>query len=123
MKRHVFFAIVVFLSAGIALGSWYDEYEAGFKAVAAGQWQVVIQKMTAAIAGNSKENSNARTYGNVFINYHPYYYRGLAYLRTGKYDQAVSDFEKTSGPGELDRGPIESLMQEAKTKAAAANTP
>jgi tetratricopeptide (TPR) repeat protein len=79
--------------------------------------------MTAAIAGNGKENNNSRTYGNIFINYHPYYYRGLAYLRVGQYDKAISDFEKTEGPGEVDRGSIDELMQDAKSKQAAASTP
>ena len=63
--------------------------------------------MTAAINGNPKENDNARTYGAIFINYHPYYYRGVAYLNTGKYEQAIADFEKTSGPGEADLGSID----------------
>jgi tetratricopeptide (TPR) repeat protein len=79
--------------------------------------------MTAAISANPKENDNARTYGNIFINYHPYYYRGLAHLRTGKYEEAVKDFETTSGPGEIDRGSIDELMQDAKAKLAAASTP
>jgi tetratricopeptide (TPR) repeat protein len=123
MKRHFLFAIVLLTIAGSASGSWYDDYNDGIQAVHAGRWQVVIQKMNAAIAGNPKENDNARTYGNIFITYHPYYYRGLAYLRTGKYDQAISDFEKTSGPGEVDRGSIDNLMQEAKMKQASATQP
>lgn len=124
MKRNVLFAIALLAVAGSALAaSWYDEYNEGIKAVSAGRWQVVIQKMTTAIAGSPKENDNARTYGNIFINYHPYYYRGLAYLRTGKYDQAVSDFERTTGPGEIDRGSLDNLMQEAKMKQAQAATP
>ena len=122
MKRQFLLAVALVLIANVALASWYDDYEAGINAVRKGQWQVVIQKMTAAIAGNAKENNNARTYGNIFINYHPYYYRGLAYLRTGKYEQAISDFEQTSGPGEVDRGSIEELMQDAKAKQAAAVT-
>jgi tetratricopeptide (TPR) repeat protein len=124
MKRNLFFAIALFAIAGSALAaSWYDEYNDGIKAVLAGRWATVIQKMTAAIAINPKENDNARTYGNIFINYHPYYYRGVAYLRTGKYDQAISDFEKTSGPGESDQGALVRLMEEAKTKQAQATTP
>jgi len=123
MKRHLLFAIILLMIAGVAEASWYDDYEAGIAAVRKGQWQVVIQKMTAAIAVTQKENSNARTYGNIFINYHPYYYRGLAYLRVGQYDKAIADFEQTSGPGEIDRGSIEELMKDAKDKQAAATTP
>lgn len=123
MKRHVFLAIALTTIAASALASWYDDYDAGIAAVRKGQWQVVIQKMTAAIAGNPKENNNSRTYGNIFINYHPYYYRGLAYLRVGQYDKAISDFEHTEGPGEIDRGSIDELMQDAKSKQSAATTP
>jgi tetratricopeptide (TPR) repeat protein len=123
MKRGLLLSIVCVLIATAALASWYDDYAAGVDAVRSGHWQVVIQKMSAAIAGKPKEDDNARTYGNIFIIYHPYYYRGLAYLRTGKYDQAISDFEKTSGPGEVDRGSLDNLMQEAKMKQAAASTP
>jgi tetratricopeptide (TPR) repeat protein len=124
MKRKVFFAVALFAIAGSVLAaSWYDEYNEGVKAVSAGRWQVVIQKMTAAIAGHPKEEDNARTYGNIFINYHPYYYRGVAYLRTGKYEQAISDLENTSGPGESDQGAVVGLMLEAKTKLAQATTP
>ena len=123
MRRVLVGTIALLLSAGVAFASWYDDYNAGIDAVRKGQWAVVVQKMSAAIKGNSKENNNARTYGNIFINYHPYYYRGLANLRTGKYDDAVKDFEQTSGPGEIDRGSIEELMQDAKAKQAAAATP
>ena len=123
MKRHVLLAIALLTIATSALASWYDDYDAGIAAVRKGQWQIVIQKMSAAIAGNGKDNQNARTYGNIFINYHPYYYRGLAYLRVGQYEKAISDFEKTEGPGEIDRGSIDELMQDAKAKQAAATTP
>lgn len=123
MKRNLLFAVALLAIAGSAAASWYDDYNDGIKAVSAGRWQVVIQKMTAAIAGKPKEDDNARSYGNIFINYHPYYYRGVAYLRTGKYEQAISDLEKTSGPGESDQGSIVNLMQEAKMKQAQATTP
>jgi tetratricopeptide (TPR) repeat protein len=123
MKRHLLVAFAILLIANVALASWYDDYNDGIAAVRKGQWQVVIQKMTVAIGGNAKENNNARTYGNIFINYHPYYYRGLAYLRIGQYEKAISDFEHTEGPGEIDRGSIEELMHDAKTKQAASSTP
>ncbi len=123
MKRQFLLGIGLLLIANAGFASWYDDYDAGIAAVRKGQWQVVIQKMTAAIAGNPKENNNARTYGNIFYNYHPYYYRGLAYSRTGQYEKAISDFEQTSGPGEIDRGSIEELMQDAKAKQASASTP
>jgi tetratricopeptide (TPR) repeat protein len=115
--------IALLLSATAALASWYDDYDAGIAAAGKGQWSAVVQKMTAAISGHPKESDHERTYGAIFISYHPYYYRGVAYLNTGKYEQAISDFEKTSGPGETDLGPLSDLMRRAKSKLEAANTP
>ncbi|HXH38341.1 MAG TPA: hypothetical protein VNN08_06915 [Thermoanaerobaculia bacterium] len=111
------------LAASTALASWYDDYDAGLNAARSGQWGVVIQKMSAAIKGNSKENDKARTYGAIFISYHPYYYRAVAYLNTGKYEQAVSDLEQSNGIGEENLGSIETLMSRAKSKLAQASAP
>ena len=111
------------LLATAALASWYDDYDDGLKAARSGQWSTVIQKMNAAIAGNKNESDKARAYGVIFINYHPYYYRAAAYLNTGKYEQAVADLERTSGPGPEDLGSIETLMSRAKTKLAQASAP
>src|SRR3954453_24039885 len=121
--RSVTIGLAVLLAATAAFASWYDDYDDGLKAVRNGQWSAVIQKMTAAINGNSKENDKARTYGAIFINYHPYYYRGVAYLNTGKYEQAVADLERAEGVGEENLGGIETLMGRAKTKLAAASAP
>jgi tetratricopeptide (TPR) repeat protein len=121
--RNFTIGFTVLLVASAALASWYDDYDAGLTAARNGQWSVVIQKMNAAIAGNPKENDKARTYGAIFINYHPYYYRGVAYLNTGKYEQAISDLERTSGAGPEDLGSIENLMSRAKSKLAQSSAP
>src|SRR5262249_39564560 len=67
MTRARALAAVVFFAATAAFASWYDDYDAGLDAVRKGQWQTVIQKMTAAINGNPKESDKARTYGAIFI--------------------------------------------------------
>jgi tetratricopeptide (TPR) repeat protein len=111
--------------ASVAQASWYDDYDAGLNAARAGNWNVVVQKMSAAIKGNSKEQNKAKTYGTIFINYHPFYYRGVAYLQLGKYEQAIADLEQAAGPGPENLGSIEMLMDSAKTKLrlAEASTP
>jgi len=121
--RTLAIALITLFAATAALASWYDDYEAGVAAVRKGQWQVVVTKMSSAIKGNPKEGDNTRTYGAIFINYHPYYYRGVAQMSLGQYEQAISDFEKTSGPGEVNQGPLEVLMQRAKSKLAEASAP
>src|SRR6185436_9728354 len=114
MRRLAVGTIALALSAGVALASWYDDYDAGLDAIRKGQWQAAITSMTAAIKAKPQESDKARTYGTQFINYHPYYYRGVAYLNTGQYEKAVSDLEAATGIGEENVGPIEQLVQRAK---------
>jgi len=125
MNRRIFPAVLItfILATGVAQASWYDDYDAGIAAARSGNWNVVVQKMSAAIKGNSAENNKARTYGMNFVNYHPYYYRGVAYLNLGKYEQAIADLEKTTGPGQENLGSIDTLMDRAKKQLAAASEP
>jgi tetratricopeptide (TPR) repeat protein len=109
--------------ATTAHASWYDDYDAGLAAARAGNWNTVITKMSAAIKGNATENNKARTYGAIFINYHPYYYRGVAYLNVGKYEQAIADLERTTGPGPENLGSIGELLERAKRQLAASSAP
>ena len=116
-------AVLCLAVAGSASASWYDDYDAGVKAARAGNWNVVVDKMTKAIAGSGNESNKARTYGAIFINYHPYYYRGVALSNLGQYQQAINDFEKTAGPGEFDMGSLDTLIKDAKRKLDESNTP
>ncbi len=109
--------------ASAAHASWYDDYDAGLAAARGGNWNTVISKMSSAIKGNPTENNKARTYGAIFINYHPYYYRGVAYLNVGKYEQAIADLERTSGAGPENLGSIGELLDRAKRQLAAASAP
>lgn len=124
-RKPIFAALLVAfaLSAGVAQASWYDDYDAGIAAARAGNWSVVAAKMSSAIKGNASESNKARTYGAIFINYHPYYYRGVANLNLGRYEQAIADLEKTSGPGAENLGSIGELIDRAKKQMAAASAP
>jgi tetratricopeptide (TPR) repeat protein len=118
--------LAAFLLVAIAVtaqASWYDDYDAGLAAARTGNWSTVVTKMTAAIKGRPGEDNKARTYGSIFINYHPYYYRGVAYLNLGRYQQAIDDLEHTSGPGPENLGSIGELLDRAKRQLAAASTP
>jgi tetratricopeptide (TPR) repeat protein len=116
-KRPLLVAVFCMIAgSGVAMALWYDDYEAGIRAVRSGQWATAIQKMTSAISVKGKENNKERAYGTLFENYHPYYYRAVAYLNTGQYDKAIADLDKAAGPGEEDMGSIENLHQRAQLK-------
>jgi len=123
IRRSIAVALFTLALATAAQASWYDDYDAGLIAVKKGNWSTVAQKMSAAISQNKTENSKARTYGMDFRNYRPYYYRGVANLNLGKYDQAIADFEKTGGPGPENLGDISTLLERAKKMAAASSEP
>ena len=125
MSRVRTLAVTVLLLAfaGVAEASWYDDYDKGLAAVRSGNWGAVVQNMSAAIKGNRTESNKARTYGAIFINYHPFYYRGVAYLNLGKYEQAIADLEQTSGPGPENLGSIESHMDRAKKQLQSSPDP
>lgn len=122
-RRTLAVALLTLALATAAHASWYDDYDDGLAAIRKGNWNVAVQKMSAAIKGNPKEGDRTRTYGTIMINYHPYYYRGVAYLNTGRYEEAISDFERTSGPGPENLGSLDTLMDRAKKQLAASNAP
>ncbi|HJW93965.1 MAG TPA: hypothetical protein VJ901_10120 [Thermoanaerobaculia bacterium] len=125
--RRAKFLVVAFLAmllpAGAAMASWYDDYDAGLAAARKGQWSVVLQKMTSAISGHPHESDHEREYGAIFINYKPFYYRAVANLNLGKYEAAISDLEKSAGPGEYELGSLDTLMSRAKSKLESAQAP
>lgn len=123
MRRAKYLAVAflaILLPAGAAMASWYDDYDAGLAAARKGQWSVVVQKMTSAINAHPHESDHEREYGAIFINYKPFYYRAVANLNLGKYEAAISDLEKSAGPGEYELGSLDTLMQRAKTKLESA---
>jgi hypothetical protein len=107
--------ILVLLSASPLMAKeWYDSYAEGIKAARAKNWSLVVSKMNEAIAKKPNEGDRERTYGAIFLNYKPYYYRGVAHLNLGNMNEAVRDLERTAGPGELELGSTDSLISKAQ---------
>ncbi len=100
--------------------AWYDDYDAGLAAAKRGDWQTVITRMNAALRQKSSEGRE-RTYGNIFIEYRPYYYRGVAHFERGDFAAAKADFSRTKGPGAQNFGSTDSFL--LKIAAATASTP
>lgn len=112
--RSALLILVLLTSSPVMAKEWYDSYAEGIKAARAKNWSVVVQKMNEAIAKKPNEGARERTYGAIFLNYKPYYYRGVAHLNLGNMSEAVRDLERTAGPGELELGSTDSLISKAQ---------
>lgn len=109
LKAIAFTACLLF-TASSASAAWYDDYEAGLAAAKRGDWGTVITRMDAAIRQKSSEGRE-RSYGNIFIVYRPYYYRGVAHFERGNFAAAKSDLGRTQGPGALPLGTVDSYLR------------
>jgi tetratricopeptide (TPR) repeat protein len=110
--------LLLLLASPLAAKEWYDHYNAGVDAAKKKNWTAVISNMNAAIAIKPNEEKNARTYGNLFVNYRPYYYRGAANFELGNFQEAIRDLENTGGAGPVNLGSAESLLNKAQTRIA-----
>lgn len=124
MRTRLLIAVLALALVNLPLfGDWFDDYEAGVKAAKAGKWSTVIEKMNASIRVKSQENPRERAYGNIFINYRPYYYRGIAYYELQQWQRAIEDLERTEGPGAANLGSKDSKIMNARRQLEGAATP
>lgn len=84
--------VAAVLMPAVAEAQWYRTYDEGVQAAGKGDWATVEAKMQAAVDEAAKDGvkpgRNVRTFGMRFINFVPDYYLGLAYLNTGRAEQA-----------------------------------
>ena len=108
----VLFAV---LSATSVLADWYSAYEDGIKAARNGNWSTVVTKMTEAIREKPQEGK-LRPSAAIFVDYHPYYYRGMAYFELGEYEKAIADLTKTTGTGSFKMADKMSTLRSAEDR-------
>lgn len=83
--------------------NWWNYYERGLEAVAAGQWTNAVQDFQTCLGtrpgarfGNVREQWWARTYGVRFLNgYFPHRELGIALLNRGQTQAAVAELEES----------------------------
>lgn len=119
IRRLSLVLVLVALAIPASAAEWFDHYFDGLDAAKKKNWSVVIQKMNDAIAKKPNEEKRAKTYGVQFIAYHPYYYRGVAYLNEGRYADAVEDLKRTTGVGEVNLGEPSTLLITANQQLVA----
>jgi tetratricopeptide (TPR) repeat protein len=85
-------ALVLAAAPARAGGEWYDYYDEGLKLVRANRCPEALKQLQEAVRLKPNSALQARTYGMEFIDYLPYYYMGVCYLKAGDYDGAILRF-------------------------------
>jgi tetratricopeptide (TPR) repeat protein len=80
---------------------WFDDYSDGLLAWNAGRYQEAIGFLEKAVERRPKPGANVPTYGTNDIDYYPFYYLGVAYLKLGQKDMALENLVASEQYGEL----------------------
>jgi len=72
--------------------TWYQAYQDGRQQVQRGQWEAAIASLEAAKRNGPKPGRRIPFYGDVFDDFLPDYYLGIAYLNAGRAQDAVKAF-------------------------------
>ena len=83
---------------------WNESYEKGQTALREERFRDAVTLFTDAIDQKPESKANSRTYGVRFIDYFPYYYRGVAHAHLGETALALADFQKEDQIGEVYNG-------------------
>ncbi len=96
--------ILLGLACTARADQWNESYEKGQAALREQRYREAVAFFTDAIEQKPDSRANARTYGVRFIDYFPYFYRGLAHAHLGETGPALADFQKEDRIGEVYSG-------------------
>ncbi len=118
-----FLVCVLALSAAPAwaVKEWYDHYlEARDGSIPAKQYAEAIKSLEAAVRLRPASALNEQMYGLRFVDYVPYYWLGLCYLRTGDFNSAIRMFNIEEKQGAVRRS--DALYRELRRLRAEAES-
>jgi hypothetical protein len=78
---------------------WYEHYENAREAIAETQWQTAITELDRAVALRNSPKLEVETYALRFVDYLPYYWRGVAHFNLGNFAAAKDDFARAADWG------------------------
>lgn len=113
--------LLALLVASASPDDWFDSYQRGIAAAKDAKYEESIKELSAAIAAKPEESDVAKRDDKSTVKYHPYYYRGYAYLKSGDKKNAADDLARANGRGEMDFGDLEELRNEAGPDEATAS--
>ena len=101
--------------------TWYQAYADGRRAVQQGNWQAAVDSLEASKrAGAPKPGRRIPFYGDVFDDYLPDYYLGIALTNLGRYAEADKAFEAVRASGLIRPSDREYAQLDAQSKKAKA---
>jgi len=109
--------------------TWYQAYADGRRAVQQGNWQAAVDSLEASKrAGAPKPGRRIPFYGDVFDDYLPDYYLGIALTNLGRYADADRAFEavRASGlvrPNDREYAQFDTQSKKAKAELLALASP
>jgi hypothetical protein len=110
--------------------TWYQAYADGRRSFQQGNWQAAIDSLEAAkrAAGAPKPGRRVPFYGDVFDDFIPDYYLGLAYFNLRQYAAADRAFDAMRasgviGPRDREYGQLDQQSKAAKVALQTANAP
>lgn len=92
---------------------WYDSYQRGVGAARDGRYEDAVRLLSEAIETKPEESDVVRRDDKTKVRYHPYYYRGYSYLKSGEKKKAADDLARANGSGDVDLGALPELREEA----------
>jgi tetratricopeptide (TPR) repeat protein len=122
---HFFLLLFVVLPSAAppawAVKEWYDYYlEAREERIPAKQYAEAIKSLEAAVRLRPTPSLNEQTYGLRFVDYLPYYWQGICYLRTGDFNSAIRMFNIEERQGAIRKN--DALYRELRRLRAEAET-
>jgi tetratricopeptide (TPR) repeat protein len=116
-------AFVLLATPAFAVKTWYDHYfEATRGHMPAGRYQEAIKSLEEAVRLKAAPAVNEQTYGLQFIDYLPYYYMGVCYLRLGDLNTAIQMFNVEETRGAIKRTSLYKSLVAQRTEAENART-
>jgi len=122
--RSLLFVLLSLLAASrpaFAVKEWYDYYlEAREERIPAKQYAEAIKSLQEAVSLRPASSLNEQTYGLRFVDYLPYYWQGVCYLRSGDFNSAIRMFNIEERQGAIRKN--DALYRELRRQRAEAET-
>lgn len=105
-KYIITFLILLYSTTALTQTDWYDYYTNAREALEKNQWHSAIREIDNALEKKSAPQLDVEIYSLQFVDYLPYYWRGVAYYNLGDFSKAYQNFELSFSHGVILKSPF-----------------